>query len=171
MLHLLLPLTLVGLGMLPACRPSQVVYADRVQYNYKDEGFLSPDVLQTIAKANTGPSLTLEQGRQECIREAESKAKRRALRVILHTRFMIKARKSGPSLTGSRFEDDYPFSFTERDFIRGELDFEALLGTGYIALQDARESETCTVVYRIEGTDIPALVRMQRVTFRPEGLK
>lgn len=150
-----------------ACTPSAFIQKDRVDYNFQDEGFLSPDMIQTIGKARVRGSEV--KADELCAASALGQAKRKALSIFLHTKFKLPSRKRTFSLQqGSTFPDDYPFPLTDRDYARAEVDFETLLNTGFIALQDTRQAETCTVVFRIRSDDLPGAVRRIQVTFRPE---
>ncbi len=152
---------------LPGCTPSALIQKDRVDFNFQDEGFLSPKVLQTVGKARVAGSEI--RADEYCADQALAHAKRKALSAIIHTRFDLPSRKKSISLQpGSAFTDDYPFPLTERDYARGLIDFDALIGSGYIALQDTRQAESCTVVFRIRSEDLPAAIRRIQVTFRPE---
>lgn len=149
------------------CTPSLLIQKDKVDFNFQDEGFLSPQLLQTVGKAKVAGSEV--RADEYCADLALAQAKRKALTALVHTRFDLPSRKKTVSLQpGSAFPDDYPFPLTERDYARASLDFDELLNTGYIALQDTRQVESCTVVFRIRSEDLPAAVRRVQVTFRPE---
>jgi hypothetical protein len=95
-------------------------------------------------------------------------ARVRALRVLLHAHFAIPAQAAADLSGGGDFERDYPAVFSERDLLRAELDFAPLLRQGFLALQDSRSREVCSVVFRIEGTDLPARIRAFELSFVPE---
>lgn len=152
------------------CQPSAFVYHENVLYNFSSEGFLAPGMLQTMAtlpvEQEAAPSLAA--ARAVCVKEAAREARRRAVRVMLHTRFDLPGQAGG---SPGALESDYPFPLSERDYIRGEIAFDALLERGYIALQDLRLARECTIVFRIKGRDLPDEIRAVPVRFRPEGLK
>lgn len=112
-------------------------------------------------------------GRRLCFSAAEQTARQRSLRVMLHTYFDLSANQATQlDLGTATFERDYPLSFTDRDLIRAELDFRALLDRGFIALQENRSRDACSVVFRIESTgdqDLPEEIRAVRLTFQPEN--
>lgn len=150
------------------CRASDVIMREHVWYNFDTEGFLSPDVLQTIGRSTLKDSpRSLEGEKRHCLERALHQAERRALTVFLHTYFNLPPRKG--SLTGQpgeAFRQDYPSPISERDYLRAEVDFKPLLDQGFIALQDSRSMEECTVVYRIVKDDLSREVRSMVVTFQ-----
>lgn len=162
-------LPLVVLFASCSCAPSAFIQKDKVEYNFQDEGFLSPKVLQTVGKMKvTGAEIRSD---EYCAELALAQAKKKALSAIVHTRFDLPSRKKTFAFQpGSAFADDFPFPLTERDYARAGVDFDELLNTGYIALQDTRQVESCTVVFRIRSEDLPASIRRIQVTFRPEKL-
>ena len=159
------------LCLLPAlffCTPSPYLVQKHAVYNFTDEGFLTPHLLQTIGRGSLAEDQDIMTARRLCLEEALHQAVRHALSVFMHTYFEIEAVQSKLSGSGVSFAADYPSTFTERDYIRAEIDFRPLLKEGFIALQDARSREECTVVFRIRQDDIPHRIRNMKVTFRPE---
>lgn len=150
---------------LGACTPSAVVRNQYVTYNFKDEGFLSPALIQTLGQGGyASGEQTVQAARAHCLSRAESAARRKLLRILVHTRFELKAPRGGDS-----FEKDYPAALSERDLLRAEADFAELLSRSFVAVQDARARDSCSVVLRLPGTDLPAEIRATEVTFRPES--
>ena len=154
-----------------ACDPSPYIYHEHVLYNFSDEGFLAPGMLQTIGVAPLERQKEDAPGvaRSACVKRAARMARRRALRVVLHTRFDLPGGQGPGGQTAQGLEQDYAFPLTERDYIRGEIAFAELLGRGYIALQDLRSARECSIVFRIKGDDLPGEIRSVAVSFRPEG--
>lgn len=141
------------------CSPSEIIYKEHVIYNFTSEGFLMPDVLQTIGRADvTRLDAGLDAGRSRCLEEALYIAKNRALRVMFHTNLDIPGR-------GETFDADYPVIFSEREYIRGNVDFSPVLAKGYIALQDSRSSSSCVVVFRIMEKDLIQNIKKVNLTF------
>ncbi|MCR9141102.1 MAG: hypothetical protein NXI24_02540 [bacterium] len=156
------------------CQPSRFLEKRHVTYNFQDEGFLSKHVLQTIGSTGVNEtSRGTEGGRRLCLSAAERVARERSLRVMLHTRLdLISNQPTELELGSATFDRDYPFAFTPRDLIRAEVDFRALLNRGFIALQENRSRDACSVVFRIESAgdrDLPAEIRAVRLTFQPEN--
>ena len=156
------------------CQPSRFLEKRHVTYNFEDEGFLSTHLLQTVGSVSLDEtSRGTASARRLCLSRAEHEARRRSLRVILHTFFEIPGTAGGALLTGTNtFDRDYPIAFTERDLIRAELDFRELLNRGFIALQENRKRDACSVVFRIESAadqDLPDEIRSVRLTFEPEN--
>jgi len=159
------------IGSLNSCQPSEFLRKEEVTYNFEDEGFLDRRTLQTLAEARIRlREYGLEAASSRCMERAVEKARRRALRAMLHVSLEIPP-ASGERTSQPEFERDFPASFTSRDMIRAEIDLRPLLERGYIALQDKRSRESCSVVYRIEarGDDLPSEIRAQRLTFEPEN--
>lgn len=152
-----------------ACTPSAFLRKREVTYNFKSEGFLDPHTLQTIGTAGRELSRAGEAAAdRDCLNRAGATARARALRVLLHAHFEIPAQPAADLSGGGDFERDYPAVFSERDLLRAELDFAPLLRQGFLALQDSRSREVCSVVFRIEGTDLPARIRAFELSFVPE---
>ncbi|MDH5655368.1 MAG: hypothetical protein OEZ34_05640 [Spirochaetia bacterium] len=149
---------------LTVCTPSDVIYKKHVVYNFTTEGFLSPGVLQTIGKAEvTRLDAGLDAGRTRCLEEALFRAKNRAIRVMFHTNLDISGREGGFAV--SDFDADYPVDFSERDYIRANVDFSEILNTGYIALQDSRSSSRCQIVFRIMDKSLIRKIKKVNLTF------
>ena len=108
--------------------------------------------------------------RRSCLENAMSLAVDRCLSVLLHINLDInQLQEKGGAIDGN-FQRDYPKKFTRRDLIRARIDFEPLLKQGFVALQDARSPEYCTVVFRIQNSDLPSQIRDIKLTFKPENL-
>lgn len=153
------------------CTPPPFLVKKYAIYNFKDEGFLTPDILQTRGSAPRRPNeYGTVAGKRACLQEALEEAYRHTLTVLLHTHFDIKPQSGGMALSGPGFRSDYPVVFTPRDFILARIDFEPLLKKGFIALQDATSEKECTVVFRIMDPDLPDRIRKMNVTFQPESL-
>jgi len=141
------------------CNPSEVIYKEHVVYNFTSEGFLMPDVLQAVGRADvTRLDAGLDAGRSRCLEEALYNAKNRALRVMLHTNLYIPG-------GGDSFDADYPVNFSEGEYIRANVDFSDILSKGYIALQDSRSSSSCFVVFRIMEKDLIKKIKRVDLTF------
>ncbi len=156
------------------CEPSPYIYHEHVVYNFSSEGFLAPDLLQTVGVAPLDREREQAPGsaRSACVKNATRAARRRALRVLLHTHFNLPgSREEQAASQAGDLERDYPFPLTERDLIRGEIEFAGLLERGYIALQDLRAARECTIVFRIKGRDLPGEIRSTPVDFEPEGMR
>lgn len=108
--------------------------------------------------------------RRSCLENAMSQAVERCLSVFLHVNLDIRQLQEKEGLTEANFQRDYPKNFTRRDLIRARIDFEPLLKQGFVALQDARSPEYCTVVFRIQISDLPSQIRDIKLTFKPENL-
>ncbi len=165
-------ISLAGLITLFSCHPSELLYKEHALYNFKDQGFLSKDLLQTTA-SSPYPQMDLgSRGiRQVCIDEAIRTAKKRVLRVFLHTYFRIPPTDSVFLYDEQQFYRDYPVEFSGSDYIRAEIDFAPLLKNGFIALQDSRGSEDCYVVFRIIESDLPNKIRSSTVSFIPDAIE
>ena len=74
-------------------------------------------------------------------------------------------------MTGNRasFDQDYPVRFSDRDLFLATIDFAPILQKGYIALQDTSDGNACTVVFRIQQTDLIDEVESIRLSFDPES--
>ena len=92
------------------------------------------------------------------------------MRICLHTNFRIPPAPARPRQGRDDFDSLYPVKFTERDYIRAGIDLRPLLGRGFIALQDARSREECTIIFRVIGPDLPDRIRRFKLTFRPEKI-
>lgn len=150
-----------------ACAPSAAVKNRYVTYNFKDEGYLSPAMIQTLGKsAYAEGEQTVQASRAHCLARAELAARKRLIRILLHTRFELKSDAKGAARDS--FEKDYPAALSERDLLRAEVDFAEILSRSFIAVQDSRAAETCSVVLRLPGEDLPAEVRAIPVTFALE---
>lgn len=152
-----------------ACAPSAAVKNQFVTYNFKDEGYLSPALIQTRGQSRYAPAeQTVQASRVHCLARAEEAARKKLLRVLLHTRFDLKAEAKSDR---DSFEKDYPAALTERDLLRAEVDFSELLARSFVAVKDARSQDTCSVVLRLPGADLPGEIRAMPVTFRLERKK
>jgi len=156
------------LSLLLQCTPSVVIERKYVTYNFSDEGFLSPGMIQTIGKsvyAKGEP--TLDASRLHCLENALVQAREKMLRIMVHTKFRLKA--GSGQLTG--LEKDYPRPLSQRDMMRADADFGSLLDRGYIALQDVRSTDSCSIIYRLVGENLPEEIKSVETTFKPELLK
>lgn len=149
------------------CTPSAVIHERGVKYNLIDEGFLDQNLLQVIGRAARPSDQSMQLSKQLCLKTAKDLAEEKALRVFLHTKFRL---PSSYSQTRG-FDSDYGFPLTSRDLILARSTYSDLLARGYIALQDTRSKEECTLILRIEGSDLPYLIRNQEVNFTPEKMK
>lgn len=157
-------------AILQACAPSPFLLQKYAVYNFSDQGYLTPDLLQTIGRAKAqdhpdGPAAA----RRLCLETALKQALQNTLSVLMHTHFDIQARTESTTIQRNTFQGDYPFQFTDRDYTRAELDFRPLLKKGFIALQDARTAGNCTIVFRIAEANLPNKVRSMSLTFKPEN--
>lgn len=161
----LLLAALFALFALGRCTPSALIERKYVTYNFRDEGFLSPRMIQTVGKSNyASGELTVEAARVHCSQNALYMARDRMLRVFIHTKFNLKGQRA----TGtSGFDRDYPAALSERELLRAETDFGPLIDRGYIALQDVRAADSCSIVYRLEGEDLSKEIRSIETTFQP----
>lgn len=166
LLTLLLPVAF----LVSACATPDFFLKEYALYNLQDEGFLTPDLIQTIGRSDYPvDGYGLEGARRICTDEALQTARKRSLKILLHTYYNLPAIPSGQGVSASNFERDYPFPLTERDYIRAEIDFQSVLKRGYIALQDMRSSRNCTVVFRIYEKDLIHDIRNSQLTFQPEN--
>ncbi len=155
-----------------SCTPSEGLIKEYALYNFTDEGYLTHDVVQTRGTAIYRPLMTGNRGiRRVCTDEATRQAKERMLSIFLHTHFGLKAISRGYSSDGKQFERDYPHKFSDSDLIKAEIEFEPILNTGFIALQDTRSAEECVVVFRIIQKNILSAIKDHELTFTPEGLQ
>jgi hypothetical protein len=151
--------------LLISCTPSPEIYRQHVTYNFRDEGFLDPDTLQIFGES---AYRNIEEGdaavRNLCIEDAYREARKKTLSVFMHTYFKIPpSAKSGQS----DFGKDYPYNFSDKDYIRAEIDFGPLLEKGFIAMQDIQSVKSCFIIYRIREKDLAEKIRSQKVTFDP----
>ncbi len=182
------PLTQTAIAVLfacavSACQASPFLEKRHVTYNFQDEGFLSNRVLQTIGRGQVeaGASWGTAGARRRCLTAATQAARERTLRVMLHTRLDLQGNQPDQAaeldgLGGSSYARDYPLRFSPRDLLRAEVDFRALLDRGVIVLEENRERNSCSVVFRIEALtgapanlpqDLPAEIRAVRLSFAP----
>lgn len=110
----------------------------------------------------------MQASRAHCLARAEEAARKKLLRILVHTRFDLRANAKGDK---DNFDRDYPAALTERDLLRAEVDFGELLSRSFVAVKDTRSLDSCSVVLRLPGEDLPAEVRRIPVTFRPERKK
>ena len=161
----------MGLFSTLRCSPSPYLLNKHAVYNFTDQGFLTPDLLQTRGGASLPRHADIREARRICLERALHRAVRRALCVLLHTHFDIGVEGSvRPNAVEGGFATDYPHPFTERDYIRAEIDFGPILRKGFIALQDLRSAQECTIVFRIMDSDLPGQIRGLKLTFTPEKL-
>lgn len=160
--HLIAILIVTTIGA--SCTPSAVVYDRHVFYNFQDEGFLDRNTIQTIGRAEYPPGdIGKEAADRICLERALDVARKRALSIILHTAFSIPG-QPGTSTSGT-FEQDYPRQFSEIDLIRAELSYAAIINPGFIALQDVRQEKKCSIIFRIEGNNLPSQIKSLKPGF------
>jgi len=158
-----------GTLLLSGCTPSSVIYKENVIYNFSDEGFLAPDMLQTVGEAPVERyDAGIDAARTLCLEEAFYRARERALRVMLHTTLRIPA--AATTQGRDSFESDYPVHFRETEYYRALIDFKKLIEKGYIALQDSRSTERCYVVFRLKQEKLAESIRSTKLTFCISGL-
>ena len=127
---------------------------------------MSPALIQTRGQSRYAEAeQTVQASRVHCLGRAETAAKKKLLRVLLHTRFELKAQAKSER---DSFDRDYPAALTDRDLLRAEVDFSGLLSRSFVAVKDTRSAETCSVVLRLPGVDLPGEVRAVPVTFSLE---
>ena len=167
-----LPTIVLCAGLLGACQASSFLYRNHVTYNFTDEGFLSTHVLQTIGESEIEPSAygTARDDRL-CANRALNRARERALVVILHTYYDIEPIRGSSGSSTNTYANDYPHEFRPSELIRAEVYFRPILERGFIALQDNRARKDCTVVFRIEGPNLPGEIRSLPVTYEPDSLR
>lgn len=172
-----------------ACKASPFLEKRHVTYNFQDEGFLSSRVLQTVGRSQleADASWGTAGARRRCLATAQQIARERTLRVLLHTRLNLQGNQPEQApevdgLGGSSFERDYPLNFSPRDLLRAEIDFRALLDRGVIVLEENRQRDSCSVVFRIESPaateaaagatdvfrDLPSEIRAVPLSFAPQ---
>lgn len=165
--------TLCGFAFLWTCRQSQFLRKRYIDFNFRDEGFLSPSLLQTLAYASyQSGKVGSRNDERMCLELAQRKARKRLLRVILHLYFNIDSKsrlnkKMGEqSVTKHSFNTDYPFSFSADEFLRAELAFNPILRKAFIALQDSRDPKRCMIVYRVKAKDLSQEIQNLKVNFK-----
>lgn len=155
------------------CSPSKEIYREHVLYNFSEEGFLASNLVQTAGSAPLPESHTgVDGNRRACIQDALSEAKERMLTIFIHTRFRIPSR--GSAIEGGsseRFKSDYPYTFSDTDYLRAEINFLPFLDAGFVALADTRSHKECFVVFRIMQEDLAHKIRSTHVDFEPEGYR
>ncbi len=155
--------------MLFSCTPSEIIKKQYVTYNFKDQGFLDRDTLQVTGQSGYRKTEAgSEDLRRICTEDAYRNARKKALSAIMHVYFRI------PPSSGSmqsEFDADYPFRFTETDYLRAEIDFGPVLQNGFIVMQDTASPDTCYILYRITEPDITGKIRESSVTFTPVNYK
>ena len=142
-----------------SCQTSSFLLYREVRYNFTSEGFLSPDLLQTIGKAHLPEDAAGRAARRACRSEALAIAQRRMLRVFLHTRLRLRPGFGSALGQGSSFERDYPVHFSPLELFEARIRFSELLRRSYIAVEDFRSKNTCLLVLRLSGNDLPAEIR------------
>lgn len=145
-------------------QPSEIYYKRDALYNFLEEGFLSPDILQAAGsstmRAGDGQ---LHQMRQACLNRAGEMAHDRLVSMMLHTRFGIPG--SAKQEKGD-FRQDYPHVFTDREILLGSIDFANLLNRSFVAFQDFNENG-CQVSVRLLESDLSKKIRQRPMSFRP----
>ena len=159
--------------VLGTCRQSEFLRKRYVDFNFNDEGFLSPSLLQTIGHASYQSARRGSRNDERlCLELAQRKARKRLLKVVLHLYFNISSQdsfdkqKKEASKTKHSFSRDYPAAFSNEELLRAELAFSGFLQRAFIALQDSRDPKQCMVVYRIKGKNLPQEIRQTKVKFK-----
>ncbi len=144
--------------MLCQCQPSAFLTKRYVDYNFTQEGFLSPYLLQSIGRASYQSAIRgARADKALCLELARRKARRRMLRIMLHIRFVEASKLEGLRTTASvekgadALSIDYPFHFQARELAQAEIAFAALLRRAFTALEDSRRRGQCMLVYRLEA--------------------
>lgn len=145
-------------------QPSDIYYKRDALYNFLEEGFLSPDILQAAGSSTMRASDgQLQSMRQACLNRAAEMAHDRLVSMMLHTRFGI------PGSTRQKkgdFRQDYPHIFTDREILLGSIDFADLLNRSFVAFQDFNENG-CRVSVRLLESDLSKKIRQRPMSFRP----
>ena len=161
--HLLCSVLLLGVGCSPF-QPSQIYYKRDALYNFLEEGYLSPDILQAAGSSTMqAGDGQLQQMRQACLNRAGEMAHDRLVSIMLHTRFGIPG--SAKQEKGD-FKQDYPHVFTDREILLGSIDFADLLNRSFVAFQDFNENG-CQVSVRLLESDLSKKIRQRPMSFRP----
>lgn len=152
------------------CKQSEFLSKRYSYFNFIDEGFLSPSLLQTIGSAKFYSEKWIStKNKQMCLDLAQRDARRRLLRIILHLYLRIPSKISSRispristknisnnktraiQLSKDDLSSSYPVHFTNTNIVRAELAFREFIGRGFIVLADSREVKKCRVVYRVKG--------------------
>ena len=145
-------------------QPSGIYYKRDALYNFLEEGFLSPDILQAAGSSTMrATDGQLQQMRQACLNRAGEMAHDRLVSMMLHTRFGIPG--SARQEKGD-FKQDYPHVFTDREILLGSIDFADLLNRSFVAFQDFNENG-CQVSVRLLESDLSRKIRQRPMSFRP----
>ena len=165
-----------GLVFLGACRQSEFLRKRYVDFNFSDEGFLSPSLLQTIAYASYQSARRGSRNDERlCLELAQREARKRLLRVILHLYFDISSkdrfdrqRGEAPMIGRAEhsFDRDYPAFFSNDDLLRAELAFSPFLQRAFVALQDSRNPGQCMVVCRMQVKNLAQEIRKAKINFK-----
>ncbi len=140
------------------CAPSTFLTKRFVDYNYTTEGFLDSSTIQVIAEEEFQSSRgTIKKDKELCIELAQRKAIKRMLRLFLHINKKIIPNKKTSSNTS--FEEDYPKTFTEEEYMFAELRFNHYLKEVKIILEDTRKQGKCLIVARISKDKIAEKLR------------
>jgi hypothetical protein len=158
---------ITALLLVVSCSPfqaSEVYYKRDALYNFLEEGFLAPDILQTagssIMRSSDGQ---LHEMRQACLNRAAEMAHDRMVSIMLHTRFHI---PGGSKNEKGDFRQDYPHIFSDREILLGSIDFADLLNRSFLAFQDFSENG-CQVSLRLIESDLSKKIRQRPMSFRP----
>lgn len=145
-------------------QPSEIYYKRDALYNFLEEGFLSPDILQAAGSSTMrATDGQLQQMRQACLNRAGEMAHDRLVSMMLHTRFGVPG--SAKQEKGD-FKQDYPHVFTDREILLGSIDFADLLNRSFVAFQDFNENG-CQVSVRLLESDLSKKIRQRPMSFRP----
>ena len=159
---------LVMLSLFLHCAPSRALQYASVNYNFLDEGFLSPHTLQTVGNSELHPDPSGKIiAQKKCSQRAYAVAKNRMLRIMLHTNLSIPPIES-LTYNSKSFDNDYPKIFSNADYIHAETDFHHILNKMFVALEDNRSKTSCKIILRLNGADLPDKIRAQRLAFKPQ---
>lgn len=144
--------------------PSDIYYKRDALYNFLEEGFLSPDILQAAGSSSMrARDGDLHRMRQACLDRAAEMAHDRLVSIMLHTRFTI---PGGTKQERGDFRQDYPHVFTDREILLGSINFADLLNRSFIAFQDFNDNN-CQVSLRLLESDLSKKIRERPMSFRP----
>ncbi len=152
------------------CQPSKFLQKRYADFNFTDEGFLTPHLLQTVGRVNYQSTLqNIRNDKRLCLELAQREARDRLLRIMLHIKLDLHDNyKVNQIEAQSKLAVDYPFIFQKSDLLQAELDFASLLNQAFIAIQDSRNSKECMVIYRIQEKQLVQKIRELSLTFYPK---
>lgn len=157
----------IAILLLYACspfQPSEIYYKRDALYNFLEEGFVAPNILQAAGRSTMrAQDGSLHDIRQACLNRAREMAHDRLVSIMLHTRFRI---PGGSGNEKGNFKQDYPHVFTDREILLGAIDFADLLQHAFVAFHDFDENG-CLVTLRLLEPDLSQKIRNHPVSFRP----